>query len=131
MWARFSLASLVLSNAVLTLPPLCNHHHHQQQQQQHQQTAHAVGAASSSTPPTEQHDTLRIAGAAIMYVQLPGGADAPELMRSRLRAIDQGRTQFRQRVRKAVPPKPTERLAPLVSSNVTEAAPDQGTGLSL
>lgn len=56
-----------------------------------------------------------------MYVQLPGDADAPELMRARLRAIDQGRMQFRERIKKKVQPKPVERLAPLVSQHVTEA----------
>ena len=54
-------------------------------------------------------------------MHLPDDADAPELLRSRLRAIDQGRTQFRKRVTKQPKPKPVERFAPLVSEHVTEA----------
>ena len=70
---------------------------------------------------TQRQDSIRVAGAEILYVHLPDDADAPELLRSRLRAIDQGRTQFRKRVTKQPKPKPVERFAPLVSEHVTEA----------
>ena len=71
-------------------------------------------------PTMQRHSNLQLSGKCIMYVRLPGDTDAPELMRSRMRAIDKGRTQFTQRVRKTVQPKP-QGLAPLVSERVTEA----------
>ena len=54
-------------------------------------------------------------------MHLPADADAPELMRARMRALDQGRRQFRTRVRKQPKPKPVERFTPLVSDRVVEA----------
>ena len=63
-------------------------------------------------------------GADILYVHLPANANAPELLRARLRALDQGRLQFRQRVKKQPKPKPIERLEPIVSDRVVEAHED-------
>lgn len=88
-------------------------------------------ASDSTSANSQHHDRLSVAGTDIMYVELPADADTPELMRSRLRAIDQGRNQFRQRVKKKVPVKPIEKLAPLVSGNITEAVPELGSGLGL
>ena len=69
----------------------------------------------------QYHTTLQIRGAEIRYVHLPGAVDAPELMKARLRAIDQGRQMFSRRVRKAPRERPPpEQLAPIVSSQLTE-----------
>ena len=64
---------------------------------------------------------MRLAGSDIMYVHLPEEADTPELLRARLRAIEQGRKQFRKRVPKQPKPKPVERFTPLTSDRVVEA----------
>ena len=85
-----------------------------------------AASGDNQLPPSKQHDSLRIAGADILYVHLPADADAPELLRSRLRALDQGRKQFRKRVVKQPKPKPVERFTPLVSDRVVEAHPDVG-----
>ena len=66
------------------------------------------------------HATLRLSNAAIRCVHLPAEFDAPELMISRLRAIDRGRHRFRKRVQLQPKARP-ERHAPIVSANVTEA----------
>ena len=65
-----------------------------------------------------------MAGDKILYVHLPAEADAPELLRARLRALDQGRQQFRKRVTKQPKPKPAERFTPIVSEQVVEAHED-------
>ena len=79
---------------------------------------------------TSHHDLLRIAGEDILYVHLPAEADAPELMRARLRALDQGRKQFSKRVRKEPKPKPIERFQPIVSDKVVDAYEDaEGFGV--
>ena len=44
--------------------------------------------------------------------------------RARIRALDQGRQQFRKRVRKQPKPKPVERFTPLTSDRVVEAHDD-------
>ena len=67
-----------------------------------------------------RHPSLRVYGHSIRSVHLPGDVDAPELMLSRLRAIDRGRNTFRKRIKKKPQPRP-ERLPPLVSGKVTEA----------
>ena len=77
------------------------------------------GAANPHGP-----QQLRVASSEILYVHVPAEADAPELMRARLRALNQGRRQFRQRVRKEPKPKPIERFAPIVSDRVIEAHED-------
>ena len=82
-------------------------------------------ASSWPSQQSQQHASLRLAGADVQYVHLPEDADAPELLQSRLRAIDQGRTQFRQRVRKAVVPLPAERHTPLISGHVTETRAEE------
>lgn len=66
--------------------------------------------------------TLQILGTAIHCVHLPGALDAPEMMRGRLRAIDQGRRSFRRRFKKAPPPRVPAgaQLEPIVSSNWTQ-----------
>lgn len=79
----------------------------------------AGGGASAVAASSTGGASVRIDGATIRCVHLPGGIDAPELMRGRLRSIDQGRKQFRKRVRKQPKPKPAERHEPLVSANVT------------
>ena len=82
-------------------------------------------ATKQSADCSAQHEpplaTLHVAGTDILYVHLPSEADATELLRSRLRALDQGRTQFRRRVRKQPKPKPVERFMPIVSDRVVDA----------
>ena len=71
---------------------------------------------------TAQHANLHVRSANISNVHLPADADAPELMISRLRAIDRGRNEFRKRVKREPKPLPApERRAPIVSANLTEA----------
>jgi hypothetical protein len=67
-----------------------------------------------------RHATMRIASTDILYVHLPGASDASELLRARLRALDQGR-QFRKRVLKQPKPKPVERFTPIEVDRVVEA----------
>lgn len=74
------------------------------------------GAADQVT----RHATLRISNSSIRCVHLPAETDAPELMISRLRAIDRGRHRFRKRV-KLQPKARPERHTPIVSAIVTEA----------
>ena len=84
----------------------------------------ADSSAADQARWTQSHASLRVAGAEILYVHLPAEKDAPELMRARLRALDQGRQQFRKRVRKQPKPKPVERFTPLTSDRVVEAHDD-------
>ena len=67
---------------------------------------------------------VSIRGEDFMFVHLPESADPAELLKSRIRAIDHGRTQFTRRVRKKPQPKPVEKLAPIVSERITEAHDD-------
>lgn len=78
-----------------------------------------------------RHERLRVAGEDILYVHLPAEADTPELLRARMRAIDQGRRQFSKRVRKEPKPKPVERHAPIVSDKVVDAYEDVGYGVGV
>lgn len=63
-----------------------------------------------------------MAGTEILYVHLPAEANAPELMRGRLRALDQGRRSYSKRVAKQPKPKPVERFTPIVSDRVIDAS---------
>ena len=78
-----------------------------------------MAAADPRTPPS--HASLRIASADVLYVHLPAELDTIEMMKARLRALDQGRRQFRKRVVKKPKPKPIERFTPIVSDRVVDA----------
>lgn len=68
-----------------------------------------------------KHSTLRVTKAMTHLVHLPADADTPELMISRLRAIDRGRHHFSKRVKKEPEKLRPEELTPIVSGNITEA----------
>mmetsp|Transcript_35475 Transcript_35475/g.93106 ORF Transcript_35475/g.93106 Transcript_35475/m.93106 type:complete len:186 (-) Transcript_35475:366-923(-) len=68
-----------------------------------------------------RHDRLSVKASIIRSIHLPQEMDTPELMISRLRAIDRGRNHFNRRVKMKAPKARQERLAPIVSANVTEA----------
>eukprot|EP00325_Prymnesiales_sp_UTEX-LB-985_P020570 CAMPEP_0174735262 /NCGR_PEP_ID=MMETSP1094-20130205/64655_1 /TAXON_ID=156173 /ORGANISM="Chrysochromulina brevifilum, Strain UTEX LB 985" /LENGTH=97 /DNA_ID=CAMNT_0015938201 /DNA_START=17 /DNA_END=310 /DNA_ORIENTATION=- len=71
-------------------------------------------------PPYHQSST-HIEGTSIRCVHLPGTINAPELLRARLRSIDQGRKQFRKRIKKVPRMRPPpDRLAPIVSTHSTQ-----------
>ena len=77
-------------------------------------------SAIDDHPKLRHLDALHVASADAIYVHLPADANAPELMRARLRAIDQG-SRFRKRVMKQPKAKPVERFTPIVSDRVVEA----------
>ena len=60
----------------------------------------------------------------VLMAGVPYNADTPELLRARLRALDQGRMQFRKRLRKQPKPKPIERFQPIEVDRVVEAHDD-------
>ena len=82
------------------------------------------GHVTEGRPAALHNATLRVAGSEILYVHLPAAADTPELLRARLRALDQGRMQFRKRLRKQPKPKPIERFQPIEVDRVVEAHDD-------
>ena len=70
-------------------------------------------------------ELLRIKGSAIRAVHIPDSVRAADVMHRRLKAVDDGRRAFRQRVPKAVPARP-QGHAPLIGNFVSNADADTG-----
>lgn len=94
---------------------------HQVDDEMNIQMSVATSSTHDRSTSSNSDDWVHISGSDVFFVHMPQGTDSFELLQARMRAIDQGRTQFRRRVKKKVVPKPTERLAPLVSERITEA----------